>query len=165
MQSSNGLRDKAIGWHGRLESSTSTKMRAGAEGRPSGSAHGGGGGTWRRPAIGSNPGWGERAAAADGRPARLSVGPHDEEREWDAWEERKKEAAGLIPWEIKEVAHGRLEKRNHFLFSILFSQFANHVEFKHILNSDNFYSQNKMEALHHYKKKICNDMKCNKHII
>jgi hypothetical protein len=39
-------------------------------------------------------------------------------------------AAGRILGEIKEVALGRLEKRNHILFSKLFFQFANHLEFK-----------------------------------
>jgi hypothetical protein len=52
MQSYNDPRNKATGWHERLESLMNMEMRAGVEGRPSGAAHGGGGDTWQRPTTG-----------------------------------------------------------------------------------------------------------------
>jgi hypothetical protein len=46
-----------------------------------------------------------------------------------------------------------------FVFPKLFSNLQIILEFISSLNFDDFYSP-KMEELHHYKKKICNGLKC-----
>jgi hypothetical protein len=70
------------------------------------------------------------------------------------WAEKIREGGGELirpqwrsgPWPIRE-------ENPYSIFQTIF-QFANHFEFKSSLNFDDFYLH-KMEALHHYEKKIC----------